>query len=94
MKINVSLNRNKVLSALSQLNRKELFMALYFMCFILGMVNFSKGYGFYSEYRIFEVALLLIITTCAVLKEQYRIDKNECKYKTRNCSINNGCKNC
>ena len=52
-------------------------MALYFMCFILGMVNFSKGYGFYSEYRIFEVALLLIITTCAVLKEQYRIDKNE-----------------
>lgn len=77
MKMNVSLNRKKVLSALNPLNKKELFIALYFMYFILGMVNFSNGYGFYNEYRVFEVILLLVFGLWAVVKGQFQVNKSE-----------------
>ena len=77
MEMIVSLNRKKVLSALNQLNRKELFIAIYFLCFILGIVNFSSGYNFYNEYRIFEIILLLMFGLFSAFKGHYQVNKSE-----------------
>lgn len=55
---------------------KEGVVALYFIYFILGMVNFSSGYNFYNEYRIFEVVLLLVFGLWAVVKGQFQVNKS------------------
>lgn len=77
MEMIVSLNKKKVLSALNQLNTKEVFIVIYFLYFILGMVNFSSGYNFYNEYRIFEVIGLLIFGLLLAVKGQYQVNKSE-----------------
>ena len=82
MEMIVSLNRKKVLSALNQLNRKELFIAIYFLCFILGIVNFSSGYNFYNEYRIFEIILLLMFGLFSAFKGHYQVNKSEVLFFT------------
>lgn len=77
MEMIVSISRKKVLSALNQLNRKELFIAIYFLCFILGIVNFSNGYNFYNEYRISEIIVLLILGLFSAIRGHYQVNKSE-----------------
>ena len=77
MKIDVFINKNKMLSILYQLRNKEFLIAIYFIYFIFGIVNFSNGYGFYNEYRVFEVILLLVFGLWAVVKGQFQINKSE-----------------
>lgn len=77
MEIIVSYNRKKIVSAFHKLIRKELCVAIYFIFFISGVVNFSSGYHFYNEYRILEVAILLLLGLWAVLKGKYKVNKNE-----------------
>lgn len=58
------------------LKNKELLIFLYFLLVILGLSN-SIGDNFYNEYRIIQVALLLIFGLWAVVKNQYRVGKGE-----------------
>lgn len=58
------------------LKNKELLIFLYFLLVILGLSN-SIGDNFYHEYRIIQVALLLIFGLWAVVKNQYRVGKGE-----------------
>lgn len=55
---------------------KALLIALYFILFALGVAN-SRGYNFYNEYRITEIALLLAFGLWAVVKRQYQVSKVE-----------------
>ena len=58
------------------LKNKELLIFLYFLLVILGLSN-SIGDNFYHEYRIIQVALLLIFGLWAVVKNQYMVGKGE-----------------
>lgn len=58
------------------LKYKELFILLYFLLVILGLSN-SSGANFYNEYRIIQVALLLLLAVWSLYKNQFKIDKRE-----------------
>lgn len=58
------------------LKSKELLIALYFILFILGIAN-SSGYNFYNDYRILEVALLLVFGLWSIVKGQYPVSNVE-----------------
>lgn len=68
---------NKYSSLPLCLNSKEILIAIYFIYFILGMVNFSNGYDFYNEYRIFEVTSLLIFDLWSIHNRQFTVTKIE-----------------
>lgn len=55
---------------------KELFVALYFCLFILGL-TIGISHSFYNEFRVFEVALLLLFGTVALFNNKLFISKIE-----------------
>lgn len=74
--IKINLLLSKLPSSYSSLKNKEVFIAIYFLLFILGIAH-SSGYNFFNEYRIIQVALLLVFSLWAVVKGQYHVSKVE-----------------
>lgn len=55
---------------------KEVLISLYFLFFILGLSS-NTHYHFYDEYRVLEIALLLIFGLWSVFNRQFTINKVE-----------------
>ena len=58
---------------------KEWLLGLYILAFILGMTSDSFG-NFYNEYRVAEIALLLLFGLIGVFYKRYSINKVELSY--------------
>lgn len=54
----------------------EIFIALYFLLFLLGIAH-SSGYNFFNEYRIIQVEILLAFGLWALFNNQYQLGKGE-----------------
>lgn len=65
-----------MLSFIRDIKNKELFIALYFFLFILGLTT-GISHSFYNEFRVFEVALLLLFGTVALFNNKLFISKIE-----------------
>ena len=58
---------------------KEWLLGLYILAFILGMTSASFG-NFYNEYRVAEIALLLLFGLIGIFYKRYSINKVELSY--------------
>lgn len=67
---------SKSLISYVYLKNKETLVLIYFLFFILGVSN-SNGYNFYNEYRVIEVAILLLLGLWTVLKGEHQFNKIE-----------------
>lgn len=55
---------------------KELLIALYLLAFIFG-IAYGRGYSFYNDYRIIQVALILTLSCWALYQRQFIVTKVE-----------------
>lgn len=71
---------------ISHLKNKELFLALYFLTFILG-VSLGVSYNFYNEARVLEVLLLLGLGFYSIFNKKIFLNKEEFLFYVFYCLI-------